>query len=175
MIPAFEHKLAALGNPNEWHQKLVFIDHVVRVDEKQSVLIRPSALIRLHVLNHCRRPLTNPILDFLFAPFERSAITQNREADGRIGDAVGVVQQGQLPEKMIEGGPHIVNAIADEEGPLSQRWLPMELEAHNMYPHFGIQFFNNRIGISIENKGVNGTLEYAKVLFCPRDLGLATV
>jgi hypothetical protein len=41
-IPAFQRDLAALGNPNKWHQKLMLVGYVARVDEQEGILIGPA-------------------------------------------------------------------------------------------------------------------------------------
>jgi len=170
VAPAFEYQLAALGDPQEWHKKLMLVGYVALVDEQKGVLVGTNSLIRLHPLDHCGHLGANPVADFRFSPFECGWVPEDGELYGGVVYPAGVLQQDECPKKVIQRAPHVVDTVADEKRPFDKWGRFMDSEAHDMHPSFGIQFFENRIGVSIEEKGGNGSLEYAKVFFCPRDL-----
>lgn len=169
VTPAFEGQRAVLGNAGDWQQEFMLIGYVAFVDEQQGVIIGPSTLIRLHPLDHCRHVFPKPFIEFRFSPIEGRSVLQNRETDSCALDATRVLQQYERPKEMVECASGVVDTVANKKRPLDHWRGSMDLETKDMHPRFCVQFFGDRISVSIEDKGIDGTLEFAKVFFCPRD------
>lgn len=70
---------------------------------------------------------------------------------------------------MVKSASHVVDAVTDHERPINYGRLSMDLQAECVSTKFGGCLFNDRIGIDIQNEGIDGYLERVKVFFCSGD------
>ncbi len=63
-----------------------------------------------------------------------------------------------------------MDAVANYQRPLCHGNELTQLQAKFVQPRFIVTVFDERVSLRIISEGINGRLEYAKVLLCPRDL-----
>lgn len=173
---SFDENLATLQDLNGREKQAVFVGNIEIVKESKQVVIPAlSRLERLQSLDHCQSVVSDPLLNLSFLTEEPCLSLEKREAEFvRIldGKEVAVLSENHPKEHVIQRGPGVVEAVANDERPLSNRCLLLHPDAKDELPGLVVRFLDNGIGFSIcGGKGSYRHPESLKVFMCSTDLG----
>ncbi len=152
-----------------------------RVESGEIVVIGfARSLVRLQLLEKCNvvglhsTGLASPTFARFFGGVRGG---MNAEIEGVFGEdrelrpgglGVAVVPDDQLPSKMVQGGPRVVDDIPDSGAPSEGRILS-DSDAYDILTGLELEFLDGFVGFTLQ-KLPHGVLERVEMLLSPNEL-----